>query len=210
MVLVEDHALFRHGMRDLLQAEGFAVVAEASSGDKAAELAAAYQPDVVVMDLQLPGGSGAEAIREIRSLGLSPGVLVLTVSANVEDVIAALDAGADGYVLKDAEPAEIVSAVRNAAEGKGVLSPEVATMLISRVRRWGLARSRDDRQRGELSERELEVLRLVCQGKDNGEIARDLVVSRATVKGHVESILSKLGTRNRVQAAMHAMREGLI
>ena len=208
VIVADDHDLFRQGMRDLLEAAGLEVVAEASTGRTAVDLTQAYGPDVVVMDLNMPAGSGIESIRQLRARGPGPGILVLTVSATDEDVLAALEAGADGYLLKDAATSEIVGAIRAAADGDSALSPVVARKLVNRVRR--VSGGADTKPRPDISERELQVLRLIAAGRANVEIGEELFISPGTVKNHVSAILSKLGVSNRVQAAIQAVRRGLI
>jgi DNA-binding NarL/FixJ family response regulator len=210
VLVVDDHDLFRQGMRKLLESEGLEVVAEASSGERAVDLAQAHEPDVVVMDLHMPGGSGMEAIRELRSRGVDPGILVLTVSLDDDDVLAALEAGADGYLLKDAATREIVGAIRATAERNAALSPEVARKLVDRVLRVSGAYPAPTGTAPELSERELQVLKLMVDGRDNAEIGEQLFISPTTVKHHLSAIYKKLGTSNRVQTAIQAVRRGLI
>jgi DNA-binding NarL/FixJ family response regulator len=209
LLLVDDHALFRSGLRAILaEFDEVEIVGEAESGEAALPLVERRQPDVVVMDLHMPGISGAEATRLVRESSPRTAVVMLTVSAAEDDVIDALEAGAVGYLLKDAEGEEILRAVMAAAEGGSVLSPGVARTVVNRARRLrsddGLGRCVD------LSERESEVLRLLAEGKDNAEIAAELFVSVATVKNTVSAILNKLGATNRLQAAIKAVRSGLI
>ena len=197
-------------MRELLEAEGFEVVAEASTGGRAVDLTRAYEPHVVLMDVNMPGGSGIEATRELREQGCQAGILVLTVSRADADMFAALEAGADGYLLKEASPQEVSGAIRAAAEGNAALSPEVARTLVGRVRQVSGEHAAPGTPGAELSERELEVLKLMAAGKDNADIGGELLIAHATVKHHVSAILQKLGVSNRVQASVQAVRRGLI
>jgi DNA-binding NarL/FixJ family response regulator len=208
ILLVDDHDLFRSGLRSLLDATGLTVVGEAPSGEAALGLVERRAPDVVVMDLHMPGIGGIEAIRRLAAQAPGTPVIALTVSAADEDVFDALDAGAVGYLLKDAPTEEILRAVRAAAAGESVLSPSVARAVVERVRARASARDRPPPT--DLSERELDVLRLIAEGRENAEIARVLHLSPTTVKHHVSSILDKLRVANRVQAAIHAVRHGLV
>jgi DNA-binding NarL/FixJ family response regulator len=207
VLLVDDHTLFRTGLRHMLEEHGFAVV-EARNGEIAVETAAKVVPDVVLMDLHMPGMPGVEATRSITAAEPSARVVMLTVSADEQDVLDAVLAGACGYLLKDAPVEEVVASVRAAAAGAAWVSPRVAALLLERVRRTGHA---VERHAGgaELTEREREILRLIAEGHDNTEIAERLFLSTKTVKNHVSSILAKLQMANRIQAAVYAVRRGL-
>lgn len=207
-LVVDDHDLFRRGLRELLEEQGIRVVGEAANGEDAVALAGRAQPDVVVMDLSLPRMSGTEATRRLLAASPDVKVLVLTMSVEAEDVMDAMMAGACGYLMKDATIEEIAAGVRAAALGQSWLSPRAAGYLVDRLR--GRAGVDDGAIRGVLSERELEILRLVAEGCDNEEIASQLVLSPRTVKNHVSSILSKLELDNRVQAAVYAVRKGIV
>jgi NarL family two-component system response regulator LiaR len=209
VLLAEDHALFRQGLRELLDAAGFAVIGEASDGVTAVRLTRELRPDVVVMDLHMPRMDGIDATSEIMTFDRPPVVLVLTVSTTDDDVLDAIAAGAAGYLLKDAEAEELVSAVRAASTGRAPLSSSIAGALLQRVREQSV----EDDQPEELltlSARETEILRLVALGRDNTEIAQELYLSPSTVKNHVSSILEKLGVESRVQAAVRAARAGIV
>ena len=209
VLLAEDHALFRQGLRDLLDDAGLSVIGEAPDGTSAVRLTRELKPDVVVMDLHMPRMDGIDATNEIMKMDRPPVVLVLTVSTTDDDVLDAIAAGAAGYLLKDADADELVSSVRAAYSGRSPLSPAVAGALLKRVR----DNSGEVEEPGELlslSARETEILRLVAQGRDNTEIAQELYLSPSTVKNHVSSILDKLGVESRVQAAVRAARAGIV
>jgi DNA-binding NarL/FixJ family response regulator len=209
VLVVDDHRLFRGGLRDVLEESGIAIAGEADSGEEALELAPALSPDVVIMDLTLPGISGAEATRRLLAAEPKLTVLVLTVSAEGGDIDEALAAGARGYLLKDATARELVAGVRAAAAGEAPLSPPVAARLVASMR--DARRARDAAgDPADLSERELQVLRLISEGRDNTQIARALYISPETVKDHVSHILVKLGVENRIQAAVYAVRTDLV
>jgi DNA-binding NarL/FixJ family response regulator len=208
-LVVDDHDLFRRGVRSLLCEYGVDVVGEAASGTEAVRLATELLPDVVVMDLNLPGMSGLEATWRLATEAPSTRVLVLTVSADEADVREAVLAGASGYLLKDVSDAVIVDGVRSAAAGESLISPRVATKLLEQLRTGAANRDADDDQ-VKLSARELDVLRRVAEGKSNADIARELFVSPQTVRIHVSSILAKLEIQNRTQAAVYAVRRGIV
>jgi DNA-binding NarL/FixJ family response regulator len=210
VVLVDDHDLFRGGLRDLLEAEGLQIVGEASSGDQGVELSGMLAPDVVVMDLHMPGMSGVEATRAILEQAPLARVLVVTISAEDGDVMDAMMAGACGYLLKDASVEELVSGVRAAAAGESSISPRIATKVLARLRQDAGEREEAAKLHPGLSEREIEVLRLLAEGKGNAEIAAELFISPKTVKNHIASILMKLQIENRIQAAVYAVRAGII
>jgi DNA-binding NarL/FixJ family response regulator len=209
-VVVDDHDLFRRGVRSLLCDHGVDVVGEAATGTDAVQLATELVPDVVVMDLNLPGMSGLEATWRLAEAAPRTRVLVLTVSVDDADVREAVLAGASGYLLKDASDDAIVDGVRSAAAGESLISPRVATKLLREVRDGAVHSDPDDGEQVKLSPRELSVLKLVAEGKCNADIARELFVSPQTVRIHVSSILAKLQIQNRVQAAVYAVRRGIV
>ena len=208
VMLVDDHRLFREGLREILEEEGFPVVGEAESAAEAVSMAAERKPAVVLMDLEMPGGSGIEATRRLAERSPDSRVVVLTVSAEEADVVEAVQAGACGYLLKDASVAEIAAGVQAAVEGDSLLSPRVTADLLDRVREAPAPRPLPGEPK--LTERERDVLRLVSQGRGNLEIAKELGISEQTVKTHVSSLLEKLGVHNRIQAAVYAVRNGLV
>ncbi|MFI6843750.1 response regulator [Kitasatospora sp. NPDC050467] len=216
LLLVDDHPVVRDGLRGMFAADpGFRVLGEASSGPEAVACVAALDPDVVLMDLRMPGGGGVEAITELTRLGARARVLVLTTYDTDADTLPAIEAGATGYLLKDAPRDELFTAVRAAAEGRTVLSPAVASRLVAAVRtpaaRGETARGRE--QTGAdtpLSTREREVLALVAKGTSNREIARLLFVSEATVKTHLTHIYAKLGAADRAAAVAQAYERRIL
>lgn len=208
-LLVDDHTLFRQGLRSALVADGVEVVGEAPNGEAGARLAGELRPDVVVVDLHMPILDGIGAVERISALRPAPRILVLSVSDDEDDVVGALMAGASGYVLKSAAMQDVVQAVRAVRDGDSVISPKVAGRLVDRLRSGEVAPAPAPGA-GSLTPRELEILRLVALGRENHEIAEALVISPSTAKNHVASVLEKLGLDNRVQAAVYAVRAGLV
>jgi DNA-binding NarL/FixJ family response regulator len=206
VVVVDDHDVFRRGLAKLLGEHDLDVVGQAADGWEALKAVGRLAPDVVVIDLSLPRMSGIEAIERLSLDAPSARVLVLTISADEVDVTQAILAGACGYLLKDASIDEIVAGVKAAAAGESLISSKVATTLLDQVRSTAPATE----QRVELSEREVEVMRLVAEGMDNGAIAEALFISPQTVKNHISNILAKLQMDNRIQAAVYAVRQGLV
>jgi DNA-binding NarL/FixJ family response regulator len=184
---------------------GFEVAGEAADGGAGAVMAAELRPDLVLMDLQMPGVDGVEAIRRIRAVPGGPPVLVLTTYDSDAQILRAIEAGAAGYLLKDAPREELFAAVRSAAAGGSPLAPSVAARIIGRMARGGGGARSDT-----LTLRELDVVRLVARGASNREIARDLTISEATVKTHLLKIFEKLGVADRTSAVTTAMERGLI
>jgi DNA-binding NarL/FixJ family response regulator len=212
VLLVDDHDVFRHGLAQLLRDEELDVVAEASGGEAGVRLAGELAPDVVLMDLSMPGMDGVEATRAIAAAEPAPRVVVLTLSDDDASMLEALLAGAAGYVLKEATLDQIVAAVRAAAAGDAVIPPRVAPEVLRRLRAAAPAHAANSAsgEAAELSERELEVLRLIVDGRDNAAIAAELFISPNTVKSHVASIFAKLGVESRLQASVQALRRGLV
>ena len=210
VLLVDDHDLFRTGLRNLLREYGgVSVVGEAANGVEAVRLVRELAPEVVVMDLNMPTMDGVEATRHITALSPLTRVIVLTISEDDTDVMDAIVAGACGYLLKDASIADVVSGIRSAAVGASLISPTIASKVLNRVRASTADENMAESIRAELSDRELEVLRLIANGKDNAQIAAELVISPKTVKNHISNILMKLQIHNRIQAAVYAVRSGL-
>jgi DNA-binding NarL/FixJ family response regulator len=210
--LVEDHRLFRQGLSELLAANDPAlhIAGSATSAEEALKRIPELLPDVVLMDIHLPGMSGTEAIRRLAVLCPSVRVLVISGSAEDHDVIEAILAGASGYLLKTAPIEEITTGVHAAAEGASLLSPVVAAQLLDHVRDNASSLRIGAAPVGQLTPRELEVLRLMAQGMENSQIASELVISTRTARNHVASILEKLQMHNRIQAAVYAVRHGVV
>jgi DNA-binding NarL/FixJ family response regulator len=204
LLIADDHPVVRDGLSGMFSAEaGFEVVGETGDGRTAVTLALALAPDVVLMDLRMPGGDGVTAIAELAQRGFAGNVLVLTTYDTDADVLPAIEAGATGYLLKDVPREELFRAVRSAARGEAVLSPAVATRVVGQVRDPGPGDSA-------LSARELEVLRLVAQGLTNRRAAEQLFVSEATVKTHLLHVYAKLGVNDRAAAVAEAYERGLL
>jgi DNA-binding NarL/FixJ family response regulator len=209
LLLVDDHPVVRDGLRGMFEASAgagatpnFVVLGEAESGEEAVELVARLDPDVVLMDLRMPGAGGVAAIAELTRRGARSRVLVLTTYDTDSDTLPAIEAGATGYLLKDAPRDELFTAVRAAAAGRTVLSPAVASRLVSRVRTGG--------DGAPLSAREREVLSLVAAGTANREIARRLFISEATVKTHLTHLYAKLGVNDRAAAVAAGYDRGIL
>jgi DNA-binding NarL/FixJ family response regulator len=205
LLIVDDHPVVRDGLRGMFEsAPGFRVLGEASNGVEALSLAAALDPDVILMDLRMPGGGGVDAIRALTRTGARAEVLVLTTYDTDSDTLPAIEAGATGYLLKDAPREELFTAVRAAAQGRTVLSPAVASRLVSAVRTPKTPGNEP------LSAREREVLALVAKGTSNREIARELFISEATVKTHLTHLYAKLGVNDRAAAVAVAYDRGIL
>ncbi len=212
VMICDDHALFRRGLIMVLEAEDdIEVVAEAEDGEDAVEKAAEFVPDVVLMDVRMPGVDGIEATRRIAEKVPTAKILMLTVSDEEEDLYEAIKAGATGYLLKEVSIEEVAPAARAVVAGQSLISPSMASKLLGEFS--NLAKRAEERTSvpaPRLTERELEVLRLVAQGKSNREIAGDLYISENTVKNHVRNILEKLHLHTRMEAVMYAVREKLL
>ncbi|MBV9335314.1 MAG: response regulator transcription factor [Solirubrobacterales bacterium] len=208
VIVVDDHELFRRGLVGVLVERGIRVVADTSLAREAIELVTERDPDVVLMDLNMPGMSGIEATQRLTVIAPLKPVVMITVMADEDSLMDALLAGACGYVLKDQPIDQIVEAIRAAARGESLISPRIASRLVHRIR----APNQDELAGSDpkLTPRELEVLKFVARGIDNREIARSLFLSEHTVKNHVSNILLKLQVENRIQAAVRAVRGRLV
>ena len=211
VLVADDHAIVRKGIRALLATEpDIEVAGEAENGQEAVAQAETLQPDVILMDLVMPEMDGIEAIRRITARQPSASILVLTSFAADDKVFPAIKAGALGYLLKDSGPEELVQAIRQVYQGESSLHPTIARKLLQELSRPPEPSTAPDSDLVDpLTEREVEVLRLVAQGQSNREIADQLIISEATVRTHVSNILSKLHLASRTQAALYALREGL-
>ncbi|MEV5747216.1 response regulator transcription factor [Actinoallomurus sp. NPDC052308] len=200
VLLVDDHPVVREGLRGMLSAEDdLTVVAEAGGAAEAVTAVRAHEPDVVLMDLRMPGGDGVEATSRVLAQRPQTRVVVLTTYDTDADILRAVEAGAAGYLLKDASRHDLAQAVRAAARGETVLAPSVAAKLVSRMR-----------SPVELSRREIDVLRLVARGRTNAEIGRELLISEATVKTHLLRAFGKLGVSDRTAAVTAAIERGIL
>jgi two-component system NarL family response regulator len=212
VMICDDHALFRRGLIMVLDSEdGVEVVAEAEDGDEAIRKAEECAPDVVLMDVRMPKISGIEATREIAEVVPTAKILMLTVSDEEEDLYDAIKAGATGYLLKEISIEEVANAIRAVMSGQSLISPSMASKLLSEF--TNLARRAEEKHSvptPKLTDRELEVLKLVAQGMSNREIAAELYISENTVKNHVRNILEKLHLHSRMEAVVYAVREKLL
>ena len=208
VMIVDDHEMVRNGAKGYLEAQlEITVVAEAESGAEAVRLARETVPDVVLMDLVMPGMDGVEATRKVKDISPRTQIIILTSFHEDEHIFSALKAGAISYLLKDVKATELVEAIRRASKGEATLHPRVAARLIKQFSRGEPTRSN---LFTELTEREVEVLTLIARGFTNQKIAEDLVIRIGTVKGHVSNILSKLHLADRTQAAVFAWQEGIV
>ena len=208
ILLVDDHEVVRQGVRAFFDVqEGFEVIGEAESGAEAVKIVENLVPDVVLMDLIMPGMDGVEATRLVKNISPTSQIVVLTSYHDDEHIFPALKAGALSYILKDVKMDELADAVRKAARGEATLHPRVASRVIQELHG---ANKDDQGPIADLTNREMETLKLIAQGMSNHEIAETLVISEYTVKGHVSNILSKLHLADRTQAAVFAWREGIM
>jgi DNA-binding NarL/FixJ family response regulator len=210
VVVVDDHDLFRTGLRSLLEEQGVNVVGEAANGQTAIRIVSELAPDVVIMDLNMPGLTGVETTRQLSGIAPLARVVVLTISADDDDVMNAVMAGACGYLLKDSSIQELIVGIRAAAAGESLISPQIAAKVLQRLRAQSTSEDAAATIRAELSDREIEVLKLIANGNDNAQIARELFISPKTVKNHISNILMKLQIDNRIQAAVYAVRSGIV
>ena len=202
IVVVDDHALFRAGLISLLsQMPEIEVVGEGGNGKEALEIVIRTQVDIILLDVNMPIMNGVEAVKALRKITDCP-ILMLTISKQQEDLIGSIKAGANGYLLKNAEPEELRKAILLAKGGKSILSPEVTSQVMGMIR---------EHQAGkDVSNREIEVLRLLAEGKTNAQIAVDLVISQNTVKTHIKNTMKKLGASNRTEAVNIAIQKGIL
>ena len=212
VLIVDDHALFRRGLRMVLEQESdVEVVGEAADGEEAVDVAQELMPDVILMDVRMPKRSGIEATEEIKDLIPHARILMLTISEDESDLFDAIKAGASGYLLKEISIEEVADAVRAVAAGQSRLSPSMASKLLTEFAAMS-RRSEEPEQlpAPRLTDREMQVLRLVAQGLANREIAKQLFISENTVKNHIRNILEKLHLHSRMEAVVYAVREKLL
>jgi two-component system response regulator DevR len=208
LLVVDDHEVVRQGLVSMLgRREGFQVVAEAGTAAGAVEMAQRFQPDLVIMDVRLPDGSGIEACREIRSQLPGTRVVILTSYPDEEAVFSAIVAGASGYLLKQVRARDLVNAIESVGRGESLLDPAVTEKVLERVRRIASGDERDEL--AQLTQQERKILALVAEGKTNKEIADEVFLSDKTVKNYVSSILPKLNLQRRAQAAAYVARRGM-
>ncbi len=203
VLIIDDHPLFRRGVRQLLALESrFDVVGEAAGGQDGIEQAKLLDPDLILLDLNMKGIDGLETLRTMRDLGIDARIILLTVSNSPDDLMAAIRAGSDGYILKDNDPEEILRMIASAMEGRNPISPELASLLAGALRGEAAA---EQRTQANLTEREAAILKCLAGGMSNKLIARDLDIMESTVKVHVRNLLKKLHFRSRVEAAVWAV-----
>lgn len=219
VLLIEDHTMTRMGLSLVLEkAQGITLVAEAEDGLSGVEFAQKFLPDVILMDIGLPNIDGIEATKRIKDMGLESKVLIFTSRDNEDDVFACFQAGADGYIMKGSSPEQTTTAIKAVNEGIGWLDPAIAKLVLNNIQKsspqnmtaTGEINYKAGKNTYGLTEREMEVLALIVEGLSNPQIADKLVITRATAKAHVHSILQKLCVDDRTKAAVTAMKEGLV
>lgn len=207
VLIIDDHPLFRRGVSQLLGlAAGFEIVGEAASGQEGIELARQLDPDLILLDLNMTGMSGVETLSTLRDLGIESRIILVTVSNAPEDLVAAIRAGADGYILKDNEPDEMLALIDAAMHGRTAISPELTSLLATALREERIV---EQRSQVALTERETAILKYLAAGMSNKLIARELDIMEGTVKVHIRNLLKKLKFRSRVEAAVWAVANGL-
>jgi two-component system nitrate/nitrite response regulator NarL len=208
ILVIDDHTLFRVGLQGLLEHRGIEVIAAVGDGQEGLALAEQLRPDVVLLDMRMPGLDGLGVLRHLRQSGMRMPIAMLTTSSNEQDLVEALRSGAQGYLIKDMEPDDLVLALRDIVAGKTVVAPDLAPVLAKVVQGESVI-ARDPSPFSELTPRESEILVLLAEGLSNKAIARNLGISDGTVKLHVKAILRKLGVHSRVEAAVIAVEQGL-
>ncbi|MBL8471975.1 MAG: two-component system response regulator NarL [Rhodocyclaceae bacterium] len=207
VVVIDDHPLFRKGVAQLLAMDdSFTLAGEASSGEDGVELALAVDPDLILLDLNMKGMSGNATLRALRDAGAGARIIMLTVSDHPDDIVSAIRAGADGYLVKDMEPEALLAALKEAMAGRVAISERLGGLLATALRAEAQAAGRN---LGVLTERERAILRCLANGKSNKLIARDLEIAEGTVKVHIKNLLKKLSFRSRVEAAIWAVENGM-
>jgi len=207
ILIIDDHPLFRKGVRQLIEmAPHLQVVGEASDGEHGVAMAKELDPDLILLDLHMTGTGGIDTLKAIRDAGMDCRVVILTVSDNADDLVAAIRSGADGYLLKDMEPEDLLSAVDEALNGRTVIGERLNGLLARAIREEATSKQRDS---ATLTDREHEILQGLAQGLSNKLLARKLDITEATVKVHVKNLLKKLGFRSRLEAAVWAVERGM-
>jgi DNA-binding NarL/FixJ family response regulator len=209
VLIADDHPLIRQGLKQILELENdISVIAQASNGNEAVQMTREYKPDVVLMDINMPGISGLQAIQEIRQEKLPCKIIVLTVNDDREYLFKTLQMGAEGYVLKDAEPSVLLEAIRNVYSGQSYIQPNMTSELVREFNRV-TQHDKEKHEENDLTDREIEVLKLIAEGMINKEIAKQLYISEKTVKNHVSNIFRKLNVSDRTQAAIYAFKHNI-
>jgi two-component system nitrate/nitrite response regulator NarL len=209
VLLIDDHTLFREGLEGLLARRGIRVLAAVGDGREGLRLARELSPDVILLDMRMPELDGMEVLKQLRQSGFRMPIVMLTTSSDERDLVQSLRSGAQGYLLKDMEPDELVLALRDIVAGKTVVAPDLAPVLAKVVQGEALPSAAEESPFAELTPRESEILALLAEGQSNKVIARNLGISDGTVKLHVKAILRKLGVHSRVEAAVIAVEKGL-
>ncbi len=209
VLIADDHPLFRQGIKQILELEkDIMVISQAANGDEAVRLAREQKPDVILMDINMPGSNGLQAIKEIKDENIDSKIIVLTIHEDREYLIKTIQMGAEGYVLKDAEPSVLIDAIRNVYQGQSYIQPTMTKELVKEFNRLTL-HSKEKNGENMLTTREREVLKLIAEGMINKEIATKLYISEKTVKNHVSSIFRKLNVSDRTQAAIYAIKHNI-
>ncbi len=209
VLIADDHSLIRQGLKQILELEkDIVVIAQASNGAEAVELARECTPDVILMDINMPGSNGLQAIKEIKQEKLRSKIIVLTIHEDREYLFKTLRMGAEGYVLKDAEPSVLIEAIRNVHTGQSFIQPNMTTELVKEFNRVTM-NEKEKHDDNNLTSREIEVLELIAEGLINKEIAKKLYISEKTVKNHVSNIFRKLNVSDRTQAAIYAFKHNI-
>ena len=209
VLIADDHSLIRQGLKQILEIEkDLAVVAQASNGSEAVQLARECRPDVILMDINMPGTNGLQAIKEIKQEKLECKIIVLTIHEDREYLFKTLQMGAEGYVLKDAEPSVLIEAIRNVYLGQSYIQPNMTMELVKEFNKITM-HEKEKHNENNLTAREIEVLELIAEGMINKEIAKQLYISEKTVKNHVSNIFRKLNVSDRTQAAIYAFKHNI-
>jgi DNA-binding NarL/FixJ family response regulator len=209
ILVADDHSLFRDGLTSLLKASGFEVAGEAGNGEQAVRETLRLKPDIVLMDLNMPVMNGLQALRQIRTAAPGIKVIMLTVSDRSEDLVSAIESGAYGYLLKSLDSQSFIASLRGLEQGRAPISGEMTSHLLTHIAQQAKSPSMLDESRPALSEREIEILKLIAHGLKNKAIAEELKISENTVKYHLKHILQKLNLKNRAEAAAYSVQSGL-